>query len=116
MNPLSKLYAIHYNYRYRITKKHSVSRKLGALSKHQNHDTILLLNIMIGGLLHMGLLQEWYVQETRASEEEKFHRPINDEQLFFHAVSSGVLTSCAKTAWKKNLAKRKALESCPVIR
>ena len=28
-------------------------------------------------------------QETRDSEEEKFHRPLNDEQLFFHAVSSG---------------------------
>ncbi|MDE6913391.1 MAG: AraC family transcriptional regulator [Lachnospiraceae bacterium] len=37
----------------------------------------------------MGLLQEWYTQETRDSEEEKFHRPLNDEQLFFHAVSSG---------------------------
>lgn len=37
----------------------------------------------------MGLLQEWYVQETKDSEEEKFHRPLNDEQLFFHAVSSG---------------------------
>lgn len=37
----------------------------------------------------MGLLQEWYVQETRDSEEEKFHRPLSDEQLFFRAVSSG---------------------------
>lgn len=37
----------------------------------------------------MGLLHEWYVQETKDSEEEKFHRPLNDEQLFFHAVSSG---------------------------
>ena len=37
----------------------------------------------------MGLLQEWYVQETKDSEEEKFHRSLNDEQLFFHAVSSG---------------------------
>ncbi len=37
----------------------------------------------------MGLLQEWYVQETKDSEEEKTHRPLNDEQLFFHAVSSG---------------------------
>lgn len=37
----------------------------------------------------MRLLQEWYVQETRDTEEEKFHRPLSDEQLFFHAVSSG---------------------------
>lgn len=37
----------------------------------------------------MDLLQEWYAQETKDSEEEKFHRPLNDEQLFFHAVSSG---------------------------
>lgn len=37
----------------------------------------------------MGLLKEWYVQEAKDSEDEKFHRPLNDEQLFFHAVSSG---------------------------
>lgn len=37
----------------------------------------------------MGILQEWYVQEMADSEEEKFHRPLNDEQLFFHAVSAG---------------------------
>lgn len=37
----------------------------------------------------MRLLQEWYTQETLDSEEEKFHRPLSDEQLFFHAVSSG---------------------------
>lgn len=37
----------------------------------------------------MGLQQEWYVQETKDSEEEKFHRPLSDERLFFHAVSSG---------------------------
>lgn len=37
----------------------------------------------------MRLLQEWYVQETRDTEEEKFHRPLSDEQLFFHAVSAG---------------------------
>ncbi len=37
----------------------------------------------------MGILQEWYAQEVAASEAEKFHRPLSDEQLFFHAVSSG---------------------------
>lgn len=29
------------------------------------------------------------MQEVAVSEEEKFHRPLSDEQLFFHAVSSG---------------------------
>lgn len=37
----------------------------------------------------MGILQEWYVQEVKDSEEDKHHRPLNDEQIFFHAVSSG---------------------------
>ena len=37
----------------------------------------------------MGLLQEWYMQEAADSEEENFHRPLSDEQLFFHAVRSG---------------------------
>ena len=36
----------------------------------------------------MGISQEWYMQEVADSEEEKFHRPLNEEQLFFHAVSS----------------------------
>ena len=31
----------------------------------------------------MELLQEWYMQETKDSEEEKFHRPIGEERLFF---------------------------------
>lgn len=30
----------------------------------------------------MGLLQEWYIQEAIDNEEEKFHRPLSDEQLF----------------------------------
>lgn len=29
------------------------------------------------------------MQEAAFSEEEKFHRPLSDEQLFFHAVRSG---------------------------
>lgn len=37
----------------------------------------------------MRLLQEWYIQETKDSENEKFHRPIGEENLFFHAVSTG---------------------------
>lgn len=37
----------------------------------------------------MNLVQEWYTQETIFSEEETYHRPISEENLFFHAVSSG---------------------------
>lgn len=37
----------------------------------------------------MSLLQDWHVQEARDSEEEIIHRPVNEENLFFHAVSSG---------------------------
>ncbi|MDE5824573.1 MAG: AraC family transcriptional regulator [Lachnospiraceae bacterium] len=37
----------------------------------------------------MGILQEWYVQELADSERDTYHRPLNDEQLFFNAVSSG---------------------------
>ncbi len=37
----------------------------------------------------MNLVQEWYTQETRYSEEETYHRPISEENLFYHAVSSG---------------------------
>lgn len=29
------------------------------------------------------------MQELEDSEEDKYHRPLNDEQIFFHAVSSG---------------------------
>ena len=32
----------------------------------------------------MGLLQEWYRQETRDSEEERTHRPQNEEISFYH--------------------------------
>lgn len=37
----------------------------------------------------MGISKEWYMQEMADSEEEIFHRPLSEEQLFFHAVSSG---------------------------
>lgn len=37
----------------------------------------------------MELSKEWYRQETIDSEEDKFHRPLGDEQSFFDAVSSG---------------------------
>lgn len=37
----------------------------------------------------MGMLQEWYMQELEDSEEDKYHRPLCDELLFYHAVSAG---------------------------
>ena len=37
----------------------------------------------------MGILQEWYMQELEDSEEDKYHRPLCDELLFYHAVSAG---------------------------
>lgn len=37
----------------------------------------------------MRLTQEWYLQETKYSEEETLHSSISDENVFFHAVSSG---------------------------
>lgn len=37
----------------------------------------------------MGLLQEWYRQETKDSEEERTHRPQNEEIAFYQAVCSG---------------------------
>lgn len=37
----------------------------------------------------MKLTKEWYLQETKDSEEEKLHSSINGENAFFQAVSSG---------------------------
>ncbi|MDO4307421.1 MAG: helix-turn-helix transcriptional regulator [Eubacteriales bacterium] len=37
----------------------------------------------------MGLLQDWYVHETINNEEERTHRPQNEEIAFYQAVSSG---------------------------
>ena len=37
----------------------------------------------------MGLLQEWFLHETKNSEEEMEHRPQNEEINFYRAVSSG---------------------------
>ena len=37
----------------------------------------------------MDLTQDWHLQETQDSENEMFHRPINEENMFFHAVSPG---------------------------
>ena len=62
----------------------------------------------------MGLLQEWYVQETKDSEEEKTHRPLNDEQLFSMPSAPATLISYAKTAGSRNLPKRKGWVSFPV--
>ncbi|MCM1047395.1 MAG: AraC family transcriptional regulator [Clostridiales bacterium] len=37
----------------------------------------------------MKLAKEWYLQETKDSEEEKLHSSMNGENAFFHAVSVG---------------------------
>lgn len=37
----------------------------------------------------MKLTQEWYLQETKDSEEETLHSSISEENVFFHAISSG---------------------------
>lgn len=64
----------------------------------------------------MGLLQEWYIQEAIDNEEEKFHRPLSDEQLFFMLSVREILTLYAKTVSKRNLPRPKGLESSPVTR
>lgn len=52
----------------------------------------------------MGLLQEWYMQEAADSEEENFHRPLSDEQLFFHAVRSGDIDFVRENCKQKKFA------------
>ena len=37
----------------------------------------------------MSIIEEWYKQETIVSEEERTHRPQNEEKAFYQAVSSG---------------------------
>ena len=49
----------------------------------------------------MGLLQEWYRQETRDSEEERTHRPQNEEISFYQAVSSGDIDAVRKNCEQK---------------
>ena len=39
----------------------------------------------------MNLLQEWYQLETEAADDEVLHRPMSEENLFWHAVSIGDL-------------------------
>lgn len=52
----------------------------------------------------MRLQQEWYIQETKDSENEKFHRPLNDEQAFFHAVRSGDIDFVRQNCKEKRFA------------
>ena len=39
----------------------------------------------------MELQQEWYLRETADAEDEKRHRPMSEENAFWHAVSTGDL-------------------------
>lgn len=61
---------------------------LDTLQEYQIHDIFSLLNDVRGDL-SMKLQQEWYQQETKDSEENKLHRPTNEEYAFYHAVCSG---------------------------
>ena len=54
----------------------------------------------------MELLKEWYVQETKDSEEENLHRPLNDEQTFFHAVSSGDIDFVRQNCMEQRFAEK----------
>lgn len=49
----------------------------------------------------MGLLQEWYIHETRNSEEERTHRPQNEEISFYQAVSSGDIDAVRQNCEQK---------------
>lgn len=57
----------------------------------------------------MRLLEEWYAQETKDSEEEIFHRPLSDEQLFFMLSVPEILILFVKTANNRNSPKQKVL-------
>ena len=39
----------------------------------------------------MELQQEWYLQEARNAEDGKRHRPMSEENAFWHAVATGDL-------------------------
>lgn len=54
----------------------------------------------------MGLLHEWYKQEIQDSEEERTHRPQNEELSFYQAVSSGDID-----AVRRNCEQRRFSES-----
>lgn len=49
----------------------------------------------------MGLLQEWYLHETKNSEDETLHRSQKEEYLFYRAVSSGDLDTVRKNCEMK---------------
>ena len=49
----------------------------------------------------MGLQQEWYIQETKDSEEERIHRPQNEENSFYQAVSSGDIDAVRQNCEQK---------------
>ena len=76
----------------------------------------LYLNLLFKkGMFLMELLQEWYMQETKDSEEEKFHRPIGEERLFFNAVSNGDLEFVRRNCKQKSSPKPMGWASFPGI-
>ena len=63
----------------------------------------------------MELLQEWYMQETKDSEEEKFHRPIGEERLFFMLSAMETLNLSVGIVSKKSSPKPMGWASFPGI-
>lgn len=57
----------------------------------------------------MKLTQEWYLQETKDSEEETLHSSINEESIFFHAVSSGDIDFVRKNYIKQRFGESKGM-------
>lgn len=49
----------------------------------------------------MGLVQEWYKQETKDSEEERTHRPPNEEFSFYQAVCTGDIDAVRQNCEQK---------------
>lgn len=64
----------------------------------------------------MELSKEWYRQETIDSEEDKFHRPLGDEQAFLMLSVQEILTLYARIAKTRNLLQQKGLAYFHAIR
>lgn len=49
----------------------------------------------------MGLIEEWYRQEAKVSEEERTHRPQTEEIAFYQAVSTGDIDAVRRNCEQK---------------
>lgn len=52
-------------------------------------------------VIFIGLQQEWYLQETKDSEEDKSHRPADEEMNFYHAISTGDIDTVRQNCEQK---------------